>query len=148
MKATRIGLVASVAIAMVTLSSVWGATTTTTPLPQLVANLLNPKGQSAGQAGYGQQTEKSGKITASFLNVKVGPLPNSLVGTELHFKVDSVIVGAAKVTAGKGDNSAHAELDLNSANKQKVPAVRPGSLITISVSDKPLAQGTFMALKK
>ena len=134
------------AFALVAMSSVWSVAQTTTPPPppQLVAKLLDPLGHAAGEAGYGQQTDKTGKITASFLRVKIGPLPKTLVGQVLTVQVDSVNVGTAKVVAGTGTTDAHAELNLNSADKVKVPPVKPGSKISASYGgNPPIAQGKF-----
>ncbi len=146
MKAFRIEMITLMAaFAMVAMSPVWGSTNgNPPPPPQLVANLLDPLGHPAGQAGYGQQTDKSGKITASFLNVQVGPLNKSLVGSKVNINVDKGPPLPVTVVLDKSGNNGCANLSLNSANKDTVPPVRPGSLLTVSPpGHPPIAQGKF-----
>ena len=142
------------AVSMVTMSSVWGSTNGTgsgnpPPPPQLVANLLDPLGKAAGQAGYGQQTDaKSGKITANFVNVQVGPLSKSLVGTKLTVTIDKAPPMPVTVVLDKSGNNGCVNLSLNSANKDAVPPVKPGSLVTVSPpGHPPIAQGKFAPAK-
>ncbi len=143
-------IAAVAAFAMVAMSSVWGTAQTPPPPPppQLVADLLDPLAHPAGHAGYGQKTDTSGKITANFLGVKIGPLNKELIGKVLVVTVDQVKVGTATVKAGTATTGACAELKLNSANMDKVPPVKPNSTITISYEGHPpIAQGKFHSAK-
>ena len=143
-------IAAVAAFAMVAMSSVWGTAQTPPPPPppQLVAKLLDPLARPAGQAGYGQKTDTTGKITANFLGVKIGPLNKELIGKVLVVTVDQVKVGTATVKAGTATTGACAELKLNSANMDKVPPVKPNSTITISYEGHPpIAQGKFQPAK-
>jgi hypothetical protein len=151
-KVVRFGLFSlATMVAVFVMSSAWGETTTggtgqTPPPPQLVANLLDPLGHAAGNAGYGAQKNSAGAITASFLNVYIGPLPASLAGKTVIVVVDGVPAAPpVKVAAGTATTPPGAQLNLNSANKVKVPVVKAGSVIQIIVAagDPPIAQGKF-----
>ena len=140
-------MVALAAVAMVAMSSILGAVDTPPP-PQLVANLLDPLAHPEGKAGYGQKTDSSGKIVASFLNVQVGPLNKSLVGKKVNVSIDNGPAIPVAVVLDKSGNNGSANLSLNSANKDKVPPVKVGSMLTVSTpGDPPFAQGKFASAK-
>ncbi len=143
----RIGMAALVAVAMVVMSSVLGAADTPPP-PQLVANLLDPLAHPAGKAGYGQKTDSAGKITASFLNVQIGPLNKALVGKKVNVSINNGPAIPVPVVLDKSGDHGQANLSLNSANKDKVPPVKVGSTLTVSTpGDPPIAQGKFAPAK-
>ena len=134
------------AITRVATPTVWGQTTP--PPAQLVANLQDPMAHPAGTAGYGQKTDMSGKITASFLNAQIGPLSKDLVGKKVNVSIDKGPDIAVTVVLDKSGKNGAANLSLNSANKDKVPLVKVGSTITVSTPGKPpLAQGKFASAK-
>ena len=147
MKVFRIGMVALAAVAMVAMSSILGAVDTPPP-PQLVANLLDPLARPAGKAGYGQKTDSSGKIVASFLNVQVGPLNKALVGKKVNVSIGNGPAIPVAVVLDKSGDHGNANLSLNSANKDKVPPVKVGTTLTVSTpGDPPIAKGRFAPAK-
>ncbi|MEI8381422.1 MAG: hypothetical protein WCJ09_14940 [Planctomycetota bacterium] len=147
MKLNRIGMIACAAVAMMAFSTVWGATQTPPP-PQLVANILDPLGKAAGKAGYGQQTDASGKIKASFLSVQAGPLNKALVGKKVNVSIDNGPAIPVDVVLDKSGNNGAANLNLNSANGDKVPLVKDGSMVKVSTpGNPPIAQGKFAPAK-
>ncbi len=150
MKVFRIGMVALAAVAMIAMSSVTGAADSAPPPPpQLVANLLDPLAHPIGKAGYGQKTDASGKIIASFLEVHVGPLNKAMVGKKVNVSIDNGPAIPVTVVIDKSGSNGAANLSLNSANMAKVPPVKPGSTLTVSTpGDPPFARGKFASPPK
>lgn len=146
-KLFRLGMVGLAAVAMVAISSVSNAVDAPPP-PQLVANLLDPMAHPAGKAGYGQKTDTAGKITASFLRAEVGPLNKDMVGKKVNVRIDDGPAIPVTVVLDKSGNNGMANLNLNSANGDKVPLVKRGSKLTVSTPDKlPIARGNFAPAK-
>ena len=134
--------------AMMAMTSLVGATDPPPPPPQLVAHLLNPLAKPAGKAGYGQKTDAMGKITASFLDVQVGPLDKSLVDKKINVSIDDGPAIPVNVTLDPSGKNGCANLKLNSANKDKVPLVKENSTLKVSTpGNPPMAQGKFAKAK-
>lgn len=140
----RYGMLALVAGALVVTTSLVKAAEPPPPPPQLVASLLDPLAHPAGRAGYGQKTDASGKITASFLNVEVGPLNKELVGKKVNISIDNGPAIPVNVVLDPSGKNGCANLKLNSANMDRVPLVKPGSMLKVSTpGNPPMAQGKF-----
>ena len=102
----------------------------------------------SGKADYGQKTDASGKITASFLRAEIGPLKKELVGKKVNVRIDDGLAIPVTVVADKSGEHGTANLKLNSATGDKVPLVKVGSVFTVSTPDKlPIARGKFVAAK-
>jgi len=111
------------------------------PKPQLAAKLVDGVGGAVGGAGYGSKTTKEGK-TFSKLGVKLDKLTLA-ADTKLTIRVNDAIVGSTTVKVGpKG--GVGAELVLDSAKGDKVPAVTEGTSIAAHLADgTPVASGKF-----